>query len=148
MNYSLARLLTALLAFGIASSGACGELRDQVLETERAFAATMANRDHAAFSSFLSEEAIFFAGESPLRGKQAVADAWAPYFNGLDAPFSWEPDTVEVLESGSLALSTGPVRDAAGKTVATFQSVWRREADGSWKIIFDKGSRVCEAEQP
>ena len=70
-----------------ASSAICDELQDPVRETEQASAATMAHRDHEAFSSFLSGEPIFFAGEPPLRGKQAVVDAWAPYFGGADAPF-------------------------------------------------------------
>ena len=146
MKHQLAQLLITVLAIGLAPTGICGDIRDEVMKTERAFAATMAERDHRAFTSFLSSEAIFFAGDSPLRGKQAVADAWAPYFEGPDAPFSWEPETVEVLESATLALSTGPVFDPGGKIVATFQSIWRRETDGSWKIIFDKGSRACEPE--
>ena len=148
MKIKFAQLLVAVLVISMMPAGICGEVRDEVIKTEQAFAATMAERDHAAFTSFLSSEAIFFAGESPLRGKQAVADAWAPYFEGPDAPFSWEPKTVEVLESGTLALSSGPVYDPGGNIVATFQSVWRREADGSWKIIFDKGSRACESESP
>ena len=143
---NLSLLLSFSLVLSGVTNGICGELQDQVRETERAFAATMAERDHEAFSSFLSGETIFFAGEVPLRGKQAVADAWAPYFEGPDAPFSWEPVTVEVLESGTLALSSGPVYDRAGNIVATFQSIWRREADGAWKIIFDKGSAACRPE--
>ena len=67
-------------------------LRQQVEDTERAFAQTMADRDHTAFVSFLSEETIFFAGDKPLRGKQTVADSWQPYYQGPDAPFSWEPE--------------------------------------------------------
>lgn len=118
-------------------------LRQQVEDTERAFAQTMADRDHTAFVSFLSEEAIFFAGDKPLRGKQTVADSWQPYYQGPDAPFSWEPEQVVVLDSGNLALSSGPVRNPAGERVATFNSVWRLEADGQWRIVFDKGSRDC-----
>ena len=148
MKYTLAQLLVAVLVISLMPAGICGDFRDEVMNTERAFAATMAKRDHADFTSFLSSEAIFFAGESPLRGKQAVADAWAPYFEGPDAPFSWEPETVEVLESGTLALSSGPVYDTAGKVVATFQSIWRKGADDRWKIIFDKGTRACEPESP
>ena len=120
------------------------QLRQQVENTERAFASTMSERDHDAFTSFLSDETIFFSGETPLRGKQQVTDAWKPYFQEPGAPFSWEPQTVVVLDSGTLALSTGPVRDPDGKQVATFNSVWRLDPDGTWQIIFDKGSSFCE----
>ena len=120
------------------------QLRQQVEDTERAFASTMANRDHDAFTLFLSDETIFFSGETPLRGKQQVADAWKPYFQEPGAPFSWEPQMVVVLDSGALALSSGPVRDPGGKQVATFNSIWRLDPDGTWQIIFDKGSNTCD----
>jgi hypothetical protein len=55
---------------------------------------------------------------------------------------------VVVLDSGALALSSGPVRNPAGERVATFQSVWRLEADGQWRIVFDKGSRDCPDPAP
>jgi ketosteroid isomerase-like protein len=119
------------------------DLQRQVLEMERAFARTMAQRDHAAFTRFLADEAIFFSGTEALRGKAAVAAAWAPFFDGPDAPFSWEPDQVEVLDSGTLALSTGPVSDPAGRITARFQSVWRRDPDGRWLVVFDRGSPAC-----
>jgi ketosteroid isomerase-like protein len=119
------------------------QLQQQVADTERAFARTMADRDHDAFTSFLSDETVFFAGETPQRGKQKVADAWAPYFEGPDAPFSWAPETVVVLDSGTLAHSSGPVLNSEGKRVATYNSIWRREADGRWQIVFDKGSNAC-----
>ena len=115
------------------------ELTEQVRETESAFARTMAQRDFEAFTTFLSEEAIFFSGKTAIRGKEAVAEAWKPLFDGPDAPFSWEPETVEVLDSGTLAHSSGPVRDPEGNVTATFNSIWRRQADGSWRVVFDKG---------
>jgi len=121
------------------------QLRQQVDEIERAFARTMADRDHDAFATFLAEETVFFSGTSPLRGKQQVAEAWKPFFDGADAPFSWEPEQVVVLDSGTLALSTGPVFNPAGKRVATFNSIWRLEPSGQWQIVFDKGSTDCEA---
>ncbi len=139
-----------LLLLGVALAGACanlgepGSLQQQVTETERAFARTMADRDHAAFASFLSEEAVFFSGETATRGKAAVAAAWRPFFKGATAPFSWEPDRVEVLESGTLALSTGPVYDPSGRLVGRFSSIWRREGAGRWRIVFDQGSLVCD----
>lgn len=124
------------------------ELLKQVEETELAFAKTMADRDYEAFVSFLSEETVFFAGSTPQRGKQKVAELWKAFFDGPDAPFSWEPEQVVVLDSGTLALSSGPVRDPNGKLVARFNSVWRLEESGKWRIIFDKGSEVCDCPKP
>ena len=56
------------------------ELEEQVLEVERAFARTMADRDHAAFAAFLSGEAVFLSGTTVRRGKEAVdaRDGMAP----------------------------------------------------------------------
>jgi ketosteroid isomerase-like protein len=124
------------------------ELKRQVADTERAFAKTMADRDHAAFTAFIAEEAIFFSGKKNLHGKQEVAAGWKPLYEKPDAPFSWEPEQVEVLDSGTLALSTGPVRDAKGKVFAIYSSIWRQESPGVWRIIFDKGSDVCDCAKP
>lgn len=114
--------------------------RDEVLAAERAFARTMERRDLASFAEFVAKEAVFFNGPTSLRGRQAVVDGWSRYFAVKDAPFSWEPDAVEVLDSGALALSTGPVKDPSGKVVGRFNSIWRREAPGVWRVVFDRGS--------
>jgi ketosteroid isomerase-like protein len=119
------------------------ELTRQVVETERAFAKTMAERNLAAFAGFLAEDAVFFMGSQPVRGRAAVTAAWRSYYEGTEPPFSWAPQTVEVLDSGALAISTGPVRDPSGKQVATFTSIWRLEAPGIWRIVFDKGNQTC-----
>jgi len=120
------------------------QLAREVEGTERAFAKSMADRDLERFTAFLSDEAIFFSGEEALRGKRAVVERWSRFFQGAEAPFSWEPDRVEVLDSGTLALSTGPVRNARGKLVARFSSIWRQESPGVWRIVFDRGSAVCD----
>ncbi len=138
------RTLISLVLLGLscahlpARSGA--EARADVDTTERAFAKAMADRDFTAFQAHLADEAIFFTGKAPLRGKAAVSERWAKYFQGA-APFSWAPDTVEVLDSGTLALSAGPVCDPSGQLIGRFSSIWRREA-GGWKIVFDHGEPV------
>ena len=138
----------ALAGWETASAQVTGtELKEQVMNVERAFAKTMADRDHAAFATFVSEEAVFFSRQEPLRGKAKVAEWWKRFYEKKEAPFSWEPEKVEVLASGTLALSTGPVRNAEGKLVATFTSIWRQEQPGIWRIIFDKGNDVCEPEK-
>lgn len=120
------------------------ERKQQVMETERAFARTMADRDHTAFASLIADDAVFFTGPTPLHGKPAVVAAWKRFYERPQAPFSWEPEEVEVLDSGTLALSSGPVRNAEGKLIAKFTSIWRQDAPGVWRIVFDKGSGVCD----
>ena len=130
-------------ATAAAASEGSTDLREQVRKTEAAFAKTMADRDAAAFASFLSDEAVFVGGKAVARGKAAVADQWKRFFMGAEAPFSWRPEKVEVLDSGTLAMTSGPVFDPAGKRIGTFNSVWRRESDGTWKIVLDNG---CDCE--
>ena len=122
--------------------------REQVAATERAFAKTMADRDLKAFGSFLSDDTVFFSGPKPLHGKQAVIDFWTRFYKpDTKAPFSWEPTIVEVLQSGALARSSGPVYDPEGKHIGCFDSVWRQEARGEWKIVFDHGTGPQECEK-
>ena len=123
------------------------DLRQQVMDTERAFAKTMADRNFAAFQEFLSPEAVFFSGQQPTTGKADVARQWKAFYEKPAAPFSWEPEKVVVLPSGKLALSTGPVRDKDGVLIATFTSIWRLEAPNTWRIVFDKGNGVCDCKK-
>jgi ketosteroid isomerase-like protein len=116
----------------------------EVRSTELAFAKTMADRDFKAFMSHVSGDAVFFDEPRIQRGAAAVSTAWKPFFDGAKAPFSWAPDRVEVLASGDLALSTGPVI-VNDKVVGRFNSIWRLEAPHTWRIVFDKGQPVCEA---
>lgn len=140
----------AALAFalpGVQAAPSNAELKQQVADTERAFAATMKARDLAAFTGFLSEETVFYSGPVPLRGPAQVTQFWKKFYDGKDAPFSWEPDQVDVIDSGALAHSSGPVYDPAGKLVGRFNSVWRQESPGKWRIVFDKGQDICDCKK-
>jgi len=141
-------VLLAVLAGLTPSPRATNEkLQEQLRQTETAFAKTMADRDHAAFTSFLADETVFM-GRTALRGRTAVAAAWKRYYDGARAPFSWKPERVEVLDSGTLGMTSGPVYDEKGQRIGTFNSVWRRDKDGRWRIVFDIGCPSCEATTP
>lgn len=144
-NFSSSAFLTLFFLFfvitGESMASDTDTLKQEVIRTELAFAQSMADRDLKAFSEFIAEDTVFLGG-SALRGKKAVVDAWSAYFTDPDAPFAWKPETVEVLEDGQLALSTGPVWNDNGQ-FAIFTSIWRRNDKGEWRIIFDRGNKYC-----
>lgn len=64
-------------------------LARRVADAERAFARSMAERNHAAFSALLSDHAVFFGnGSTVLRGKAAVAADRKRFFETAAAPLS------------------------------------------------------------
>jgi ketosteroid isomerase-like protein len=138
------RVLAPALALGMSMTAAQAPdatgPRAEVFAAERAFARSMAERDFHAFGRHVAEDTVFFGGRQTQRGRAAVLAAWKPFFDGPAAPFSWEPDQVEVLASGQLALSTGPVRSPSGEVTGRFNSIWQRQPDGRWQVVFDKGS--------
>jgi ketosteroid isomerase-like protein len=144
---SLAAALLPATLPAQAPPAALTALTRQVFVAESSFAATMAQRDSVAFARFVATDAVFFGEKTVQRGKAAVVQGWSRFFAGPDAPFSWRPEKVEVLDSGGLALSTGPVLDPQGHQIGTFNSIWRRESDGTWRVVFDKGCPVCNCER-
>jgi ketosteroid isomerase-like protein len=142
-------VLAAVAALVFASLGATAIAADTealaaaVRAREEAFAKTMADRDHAAFVTFVAEEAVFLAPKEVLRGRAAVAAGWKRYFDGEQAPFSWKPERVHVVDTGRLAVSTGPVFDPGGARSGTFTSTWRLDEDGQWRVLLDSGCPPC-----
>jgi ketosteroid isomerase-like protein len=145
------RLVAGLLlcvASGVAGAADnLATLADQVRATEIAFAKTLADRDVKQFRQMIAPDVIWLA-DKPLRGPDEVLTRWQKFFDAAQPPFSWSPELVEVQQGGKLALSTGPVLNAAGKRVGTYTSIWRRERAGVWRIIFDRGCPACDCASP
>jgi uncharacterized protein (TIGR02246 family) len=118
-------------------------LGEQVRASEMAFAATMQARDFQAFATWVADDAVFINAGKPLRGKAAVLAHWQRFFAGPQAPFSWKPELVQVIDSGGLAYSEGPVSLPTGEVVARYASTWRRDPTGAWRIVLDHGYDVC-----
>jgi ketosteroid isomerase-like protein len=136
-------LASVVLAAPLRAQTLPAALKQQVFAAESSFAASFARRDTAAFAALIAPDAVFFGQNSVLRGKAAVVDGWRPMLTEPNPPFSWKPEVVEVSESGELAFSSGPVYGEDGKQFGVFNSIWRRQADGQWKVVFDKGCPVC-----
>ncbi|MGB5659225.1 MAG: nuclear transport factor 2 family protein [Thermoanaerobaculia bacterium] len=125
-------------------------LQKSLRETETAFAASVANQDWDQFASFIADEAIFVSG-AVQHGKQAILDGWAVFFQEGAPKLSWKPEVVEIQDDGELGMTQGPFTiEQVGPDGAVlsqsglFNSVWERQSDGSWKVIFDAGCPPCQ----
>jgi ketosteroid isomerase-like protein len=112
-----------------------------VKAAEIAFAKTMADRKFDRFGDFVAEDAVF-NGRTAEIGHAAVMQTWKAYFDAPQAPFSWAPDAVAPTADRRYAISTGLVHDKDGKLIGRFTSIWRKDADGHWRVVADQGVDV------
>lgn len=120
----------------------------EVRQHETRFARSMAERDLAAFTELIAADANFINGGQALRGRAAIVEHWKRHFVAATAPFSWAPESVEVLDTGLLAMTLGPVLSPERKLIANFYSVWRLEHAGVWRVVFDNGYSVPACPAP
>lgn len=139
------RLLIACLSCFFLTQ-ASADLTNDVRCREIGFSQSAENQDIDAFRSFIDSDARF-VGSGILRGVDEVAQGWSVFFSPDGPSIKWRPQIVEILENGTLALSRGPYKtvsvDADGNHVenwGTFNSVWRLNDDGEWRVVFDAGS--------
>ena len=130
------RTAATLLLLAVASP-LLADAVENVRQTEIAFAKAFAARDKAKFFSFVADDATFLTAGVTLRGKAQIVERWSRYFEGPRAPFSWTPDRVSISADGRIALSSGPVFLPDGDPAGSFVSTWRKQSDGTWKVVFD-----------
>lgn len=118
-----------------------------VWRRELSFAKSVEAHDAKAFAAHLHPGAVFNAGSrSPLRGGDAVAQAWAGIVEGKEFILRWRPGVVAIGGDPNIALSRGPsFSETPGADpkerykVGFFQSVWLRDAaSGEWRVLFDR----------
>ena len=138
------RTITFGLALLIAATAYGADRAAEVRATEIAFAKAFADRDAAKFFGYLADDAHFLGAKRTMNNRNEVREVWTNYFKDPKAPFRWEPDRVVVNAKGDLGLSTGPIYDADGKQIGNYSSIWQRQKNGTWKIVFDgPGAPVC-----
>jgi ketosteroid isomerase-like protein len=109
-------------------------------DAERRFSARAAETTpREAFIEFFADESVNFQPDpGPARERLRLQP---PPPRGLPA-FQWEPRTGDVSASGDLGYLTGPVRYPqrdGGIRHGCYFSVWKKQPDGSFKVILDVG---------
>jgi len=120
--------------------------KNEIIEAENNFAKMAAEEGiHKAFLTYAADEAVLMRNNTVIEGKTAIRD----YFKkqGTDdenVSLIWSPDFVDVSKSGDMGYTYGSYTfsyiDSKGKRIenkGVFHTVWKRQADGSWRFVWD-----------
>lgn len=117
-----------------------------LVEAERAFAKmAVTNGVRDAFVVNFSDDAIIFR-PGPVKGRPVWQQRKSfPYM------IRWEPEYVDIAASGDFGYSTGPADYFDVKPLSApigfgyFISIWAKQPDGKWKVVFDVGTEVPQS---
>jgi len=135
--------LCALVPASVRADATSGDVRAQLLSADRAFCANAAKVGvYQAFMAVATPDTKLLSEKS--KGFDAVKSGYGDM--SPTATLTWEPSQAEASKAGDLGYTWGRYeyrdRTAAGKPfveTGTYVTIWRRQADGSWKVVLDGG---------
>lgn len=117
-----------------------------LFDLEAKFAKDVATRGGAAFADWFAADGVALGnGAMPSIGKVAIAKSanWSPEVYQL----TWTPTDAAMGPSGDMGYTWGHFeghsKDANGNPVTTtgrYITIWRKQPDGSWKVVLDAGA--------
>ena len=118
---------------------------EKLMQTSREWSQVAASRNADSILSYWTDDAIVIsAGEADLKGKNGIRQMVEGSFKNPVFKISWEPKSAEISKSGDLGylLETTKMTmtDSLGKaSVQNFNvvTIWKKQADGSWKCAVD-----------
>ena len=122
------------------------QIEQQLRQTEERWNEAYAARDAAALSGMYADDAVLAApGANVLAGKEAIAKDMQAMASDPNFALGFESDRVAVAASGDLAYTRGhytmtmtdPATKAPFTSKGNYLTVWRKQADGSWKAVED-----------
>ena len=137
-------MLTAVVAaLSLATASAQTASLDEMVGTERRFAArALAVGWKQAFLEYFADGAPAFDGDRVVSAQELFRHRPDP---PKDLRLLWEPRYGDIASSGDLGYLTGPVQrinpsvNGGRPQHSIYASVWRRQADGSFRVVLDMG---------
>lgn len=117
-----------------------------LFDLEARFARDVAEHGGAGFASWFADDGVALGnGVAPVVGKVAIEKSanWSPSTYQL----TWTPTDALMSPSGDMGYTWGHFeghsKDANGnpmKTSGRYVTIWRKQPDGTWKVVLDAGA--------
>lgn len=120
-----------------------------MMDADRAFSKlSKAKGMKKAFIEYMDEEGVLLRPDQyPLIGASAVD--FLSQINDTTFVLEWEPQKGYLAKSGELGYTFGvyQLKPSSQDTVlyGTYVSIWKKQADGSWKYLLDTGNEGVSA---
>jgi ketosteroid isomerase-like protein len=121
----------------------------ELLAADRAFARDTADRGIDGWVDAFTDDGIMLpTGESIAKGKAAIRGEMATLLADPTNHLEWDPDHASVSASGDLGYTVGhttvaKVGPSGGEVIVgklKYLTVWKRQADGHWKVAATVGT--------
>jgi uncharacterized protein (TIGR02246 family) len=121
-------------------------VEQQLQANEAKWNRAYAEHDAKALASMYADDAALAnPGEDLVRGKAAIEQATAAFASDPNLKVAFETNRIQVARSGELAYTRGrytmtttnPETSKPETSTGHYLTVWRRQADGSWKAVED-----------
>jgi ketosteroid isomerase-like protein len=126
------------------------DVKNAVTAADRAFAKASAEKGLDGWMSFMADDAVRVTpmGGKATVGKAAVKELDAKLFADPKRKLVWEPTDGGSLADPAFGWTTGKARiigpndKGMAETVwaGSYVTIWRKGADGTWKVILDTGA--------
>lgn len=121
------------------------EIQEEITKLSLEWQKYVADKDAKGFTAYFTPNAIAFSPGAPVAvGYDQILKANAEYFASPGLKLSWVTTSVEVSESGDMAVERGhfteTMDDKSGKPVTRkgkFATTWVKTSGGSWKALTD-----------
>jgi ketosteroid isomerase-like protein len=118
-----------------------------LLKADRDFSEATVSKRLEGFRSYLADNVRTLRADKPvIEGKQALSDTWKALLTNPSMTIQWAPLSASASKQGDMGYTVGTYEvtqtDEKGKHVVgtgKYVTIWRKQADGSWKVEFDTG---------
>ena len=116
-----------------------------IREVESAWVKTASTKDLDAFVAYYTDDASVLSPNEPIfKGKPAIKEGLKLLMADPQFSLTFMPTRVEVSKSGDMAFTQGPyklsfsdIRGNKFEDEGKYLTVWRKQADGTWKAVQD-----------
>lgn len=140
------KFVTSVVVLGLSVIAQGQSALHDMVKTEQAFSKMAEEKNtRDAFLAFIADDGLLFR-PGAVNGKKWLLEHPAPPPKDDKKPLlAWQPSYAGMAASGDMGFTTGPweakadVKDEKPGGYGHFMTVWKKQADGSWKFVVDLG---------